>query len=825
MDNTLKDRERPVVLIVDDDATERLLTCEVLFDAGFDVEEAEDGAVALRKLDEVKADIVVADVMMPVMDGFTLCEKIRCRPDGKLLPVLMMTGLDDAVSIHRAYEVGATDFITKPFNFLVLSQRIRHMIRENRLVEDLRKSETRNRALLSAIPDMMFRTDSNGTILECKGSKNMDITGLGSGSEGKKLYEILPLNIAHIVIETIQKALASGATENIEYQLVMNGTARHFEARIAACGVGEALSIVREITKRKNAENALRESEERYALAVEGASDGLWDWDMRTNEIHYSLRWKAMLGWGDGDISSSPDEWFRRIHAEDLEEFKILLKAHLENGSSNFEIEHRMEHRDGTYIWVLTRGVAVRDETGKPYRMAGSQTDVSDRRRAQDQLLRDALYDQLTGLSNRTLLMDRLEHSLGRAKRSKEETFAVLYLDLDRFKNVNDTLGHIVGDRVLISVAQKLHSCVRPGDTVARIGGDEFVILLENVTDLPMAKLISERIAQSMAIPLDVDGQDILVHTSIGIAVASGDYAKPEDILRDADIALYRAKSLGRGRHITFDQSMYQNTVALLELENDLRGAIDRQELFLHYQPIVSLETGSTVSLEALIRWQHPERGVVPPGDFIPLAEETGLIVPIGEWVLRKACAQVAEWRKSSGSSPVIAVNVSGYQLRQTNFAATVRQILDEFGLAPDCIELEITESILMENMAHANTVLADLRKMGLRLSLDDFGTGYSSLSYLQQFPIQKLKVDRSFIMGLGVDASSVEIVTAIFQLAKGLGLDVVAEGIETDLAASRLKEMGCRLGQGYYFARPTTVENLNLPCQEDVMEENSESR
>ena len=410
MDSLAESPKKPMVLIVDDEITARIMTQEVLFSAGFDVEEAEDGASAL--LDDLNPDIIIVDVMMPVMDGFTLCEEIRRRPGEQLLPVLMVTGLDDAESIHRAYEVGATDFITKPFNHLVLSQRIRHMVRESMLVQDLRRSESKNRALLSAMPDMMFRVDNNGTILESKKSKDILFDDLQLEVTGKKLYEILPLNVAQSVTEATGNAQKTGATENIEYQLIVNEGARHFEARIVASDYNETLCIVRDITERKISENALRESEERYALAIEGASYGIWDWDMRTNEIHYSLRWKSMLGHDDSEIGKSPDEWFQRIHVEDIEQFRILLNAHFEGASPHFEAEHRIAHKDSTYLWVLTRGIAVRDETGKPYRMAGSQTDITDHRQAQDQLFRDAFYDSLTGLANRTLLMDRLAQSL-----------------------------------------------------------------------------------------------------------------------------------------------------------------------------------------------------------------------------------------------------------------------------------------------------------------------------------------------------------------------------------------------------------------------------
>jgi diguanylate cyclase (GGDEF)-like protein/PAS domain S-box-containing protein len=817
MDSPSEDREKPLVLIVDDETTARLVTGEVLRSAGFDVKEAENGAEALRMLDEVKPDIVVADVLMPVMDGFELCREIRQRPDSDLLPVLIVTGLDDVSSIHRAYEVGATDFITKPFNWLVLTQRIRHMLRERGLVEDLLRSEAENRALLRAIPDAMFRVNDEGTLLESKYSRDSEIDALVSRFAGQKLYEALPLGVAQRAMEAVQDALVKGTAETLEHQLVIDGVMRDFETRIVAYAKSEALGIIRDITQRKRAEAALRESEERYALALRGANDGVWDWDLRNNEIHYSLRWKEMLGWEDRHIGTSPDEWLQRIHPEDVEQFRVLLNAHLEGTSPHFEVEHRIAHKDGTYLWVLTRGIAVRDEAGRSYRMAGSQADVTDRRRANEQLERDALYDPLTGLSNRTLLMKTLEQSLGRAKRSTDETFAVLFLDLDRFKNVNDTLGHLVGDKVLIAVAERLLSCVRPGDTVARIGGDEFVILLENVTDLPMATMVTERIEQSLTFPLNLEGQEIFMPASIGILVASGYYDKAEDILRDADIAVYRAKAMGRGCHVTFHPSMYQRTLAQLELESDLRRAIDREEFFLQYQPIVSLESGSLATLEALIRWQHPVHGLVSPAEFIPLAEETGLIIPIGEWVLRRVCKQIVDWQGSGTAPPIVAVNVSGHQLRQDGFAGMVRRVLDEQGVCPSSIELEITESVLVENMEQANKVLSELKAMGLRLTLDDFGTGYSSLSYLHRFPIQKLKIDRSFIMRMGQDSNSLKIVSAVFQMAKELGLDVVAEGVETKQAVSRLQEMGCELAQGFYFARPTGPESLALASSDDA--------
>jgi diguanylate cyclase (GGDEF)-like protein/PAS domain S-box-containing protein len=802
---------KPLVLVVDDEITARMITKEILVQAGFAVEEAEDGKAALELMEMMRPDIVLSDVMMPVMDGFTLCEEMRRRQPTRLTPVLMVTGLDDVESIHRAYDVGATDFITKPFNWLVLCQRIRHMVRERMLLEDLQRSEEKNSAILAAIPDMMFRIDRHGIILETKSSKDFSLPDPENTMIGKTLYEILPVGVAQDTSNAMKKVLFEKNSHVVEFKLAKDGVQRHFEARIVPNGDDETLSIVRDITTRKIAENGLRESEERYALAMEGASDGIWDWNIRTNEVYYSTRWKTMLGFSDQDIGNSPDEWFHRIHEEDIEQFRVLLNAHLEGASPHFEAEHRIKHRDENYIWVLTRGIAVRDEKDRPYRMAGSQTDVTDRRRAQDQLQRDALYDSLTGLCNRSLLMDRLEQALSKVKQSGDTTFAIIFLDLDRFKNINDTMGHVAGDKVLNAVARRLENSIRPGDTAARIGGDEFVILLENVTNLVTATTIAERIESNLIAPMAIGNQEIFTAASLGILLASDKYDKAEDILRDADIAVYRAKASGRGCHVTFEPAMYHKTLALLELESDLRKALDKQEFVLHYQPIVRLDTGDMVAAEALIRWQHPQRGLVSPVQFISLAEDTGLIIPIGEWVLRTVCSQISTWNKT-GLPPRIAVNISGLQLRQPSFSYIVQTILEEFNLSPDSIEFELTETVLMDNIEHANNTLEVLRSKGFHLSLDDFGTGYSSLSYLHRFPVQKIKIDRGFIMKIGTDPGSMQIVSAVLQLAQGLGLDVVAEGVETDQTATLLRDLGCTLAQGYYFGRPAEASHMVIP-------------
>ncbi|MBD1861162.1 MULTISPECIES: EAL domain-containing protein [Trichocoleus] len=580
------------------------------------------------------------------------------------------------------------------------------------------------------------------------------------------------------------------------------------------------IGLQNDVTGRKQAEAALRESQERYALAVQGANDGLWDWNLKTNEIYFSPRWKSMLGHQEDEIGSCPEEWLHRVHPEDVERLKAQIDLHLEGLSPHFESEHRMQHQDGSYRWMLSRGLAVRDADGKISRMAGSQTDVTSRKQVEKQLLHDAFHDVLTGLPNRALFMDRLGLSIERSKRPGNNLFAVLFLDLDRFKVINDSLGHMIGDQLLISIARRLEACLRGGDTVARLGGDEFTILLDDISDLDDATRIANRIHHALQSPFNLQGQEVFTSVSIGIALSETGYDWPEDLLRDADTAMYRAKSLGRACHKVFDRTMHLRAVELLHLETDLRRAIERQELRLHYQPIVSLTTGRIHGFEALIRWQHPERGLMSPAEFIPVAEETGLIVPVGLWVLREACQQAQKWQKQfSTSFPLtMSVNLSGKQFSQPDLIGQIEQILQATALDARSLKLEITESVMMENAESATKMLLRLKALGVQLHIDDFGTGYSSLSYLHRFPIDQLKIDRSFVKRLGADDESAEIVRAIVTLAHNLGIHVTAEGVETAEQLTQLRALECEYGQGYFFFQPLTeavVEKLILTEQQ----------
>lgn len=569
----------------------------------------------------------------------------------------------------------------------------------------------------------------------------------------------------------------------------------------AAIGVEEERRVMQE---------SLRESEERYALAVRAAQDGLWDWNLKTNKVYFSPRSKALLGCVDEEMGDEWEEFFQRVHPQDLNPLKSALALHLKGRTTHFESEYRVLHKDGEYRWILCRGLAVRDAEGKPYRMAGSQTDITERKSAQAQLLHQALHDTLTGLPNRLLFMERLEYAMKRFK-GEDYLFAVLFLDLDRFKVVNDSLGHDTGDRLLVAIAQRLKACVRPSDTVSRLGGDEFTILLEDIKDVSDATQIADRIQKHLSIPFQLNGHEVCTATSIGIAISNSNYEQPQDLLRDADTAMYRAKALGKARFELFDPALHSEAMARLQLEIDLRQALERQELQVYYQPIISLNNGRITGFEALARWQHPTRGFVSPAEFIPVAEETGLIITLGWWVLREACRQLRRWNlKFAPASPLtISVNLSGKQLALPDIVNNIEQILRDTDCDARYLKLEITESVLVENAAAATVTLQQLKALGIGLSIDDFGTGYSSLSYLHRLPIDTLKIDRSFINKIDCDPEKIEIIRTVVDLAWKLSMDIVAEGVETKKQMFQLMALKCEYAQGYLFSKPVDSQMI----------------
>jgi diguanylate cyclase (GGDEF)-like protein/PAS domain S-box-containing protein len=568
----------------------------------------------------------------------------------------------------------------------------------------------------------------------------------------------------------------------------------------------------------KHAQEALKESEERYALAALGSNDGLWDWNIPDNEVHFSARWKSMLGFQENEISSKPEEWFDRIHDADRARVKSEISAHQSGATPHFESEHRMLHHDGTFRWMLSRGLAIRDQSGRPLRMAGSQTDITQAK----------VSDPLTGLPNRLLFIDRLNRLIKYSKRRKNHSFAVVFLDLDGFKMINDSMGHMVGDQLLVGVAERLEKCLRATDTlarlrdtytVARLGGDEFTVLLDDLKDPNDAKIAADRLMKALKPPFLLAGKEVYTSVSIGIAQSNPVYEGPDEMLRDADTAMYHAKSLGKGRYEVFDAKMRANVMARLQLETDLRHALERGEFRNFYQPIVNLASGEIAGFEALLRWQHPTRGLLGPIEFIGVVEETGLIREVGWWNLSEACRQIGEWRTASKTNRdlIISVNLSAKQFLQPNLVADIANLLREINLPPEALKLEITESTVMKDPAGAVAMLQEIKSLGVRLAIDDFGTGYSSLSYLHRFPLDTLKIDRSFISSMDDDGDGMEIARTILPMAKNLRLDVVAEGVETVEQFELLKKFNCAFGQGYYFSRPLSAEGIKTLLNGDL--------
>ena len=546
---------------------------------------------------------------------------------------------------------------------------------------------------------------------------------------------------------------------------------------------------------------ALRQSEERFRSAFDHAAgmalvgpEGKWI------EVNRSLC--DILGYSEQELLRTN---FQSItHHTDGSTILEQLKQLKAGATSSLQMEKRFLHKNGDVIWVLLSVTRVND-TGNDSNFIFQIQDITDRKRAEERLVHDAFHDGLTGLPNRVLFMDHLKQSLGRARGRNHLPFAVLFLDFDRFKLVNDSLGHMVGDQLLVAIAGRLKANVRPGDIVARLGGDEFTILLDNLHQTDEVEIVAARILKSLAMPFNLAGREVFTTASIGIAHSTQGYNYAEDMLRDADIAMYRAKTLGKARYEVFDPSMHVNAVNLLRIETDLWRAIERNELYLEYQPIVSLENGKIAGFEALLRWQHPSLGVLPPSEFITVAEETGLIVAIGTWILEESARQIQRWKDNPKIDPsvFISVNLSAKQFMKVDFAADVERIIKATGIDPGCIKLEITESMVMNKVESTITTLTQLREIGVETSIDDFGTGYSSLSYLPRFPISTLKVDRSFVNSLSENNENLEIVRTIVVLAHNLKMKVVAEGVEATDQLAQLRRMKCEFAQGFFFSRP----------------------
>lgn len=597
-------------------------------------------------------------------------------------------------------------------------------------------------------------------------------------------------------VDSIERAFAVGATEFCIKPLNWTLLPRH----------------LRFILKASEAQEALRVSEERYALAALGANDGLWDWDLNTSKTFFSDRWCELLGLEPHEVESDIEAWLARVHPEDRLRTRAELKAHLEGRTGRFESEHRVRNSNGKPLWMLVRGVAVRDSEGNPQRMAGSMTDITARKEAVDRLEHNALHDSLTGLPNRVLLLDRLHHCMQRMQRHPEERFAVLFIDLDRFKVVNDSLGHFVGDRLLVEVAERLSSLLRGGETLARFGGDEFAVLVEDIENDSTPIRVAERIQTALRQPAVIDGHNIVTMASIGIAISDSHYGSPDEMLRDADVAMYAAKGKGPGHSELFESNMHVRAVHSLELERELRNALLHDEIDLDYQPILCLKSGDVFGFEALVRWNHPERGRLRPDLFLDIALDTGLIVPLGRRVLELACRQMKSWqdRFPTMSARFMGINLCPQELLQPDLIDTIDAIIETTGIEPTCLGIEITERSLIQSMEEARSVMRLLSKRGIRLSVDDFGTGFSSFAYLDRLPFDVLKIDRSFVIDAEAQSSKSRIIQAIVCVGHDLGLEVVAEGVEDLTTLSKLSALRCEFAQGNALCAPLRAAEID---------------
>ena len=675
----------------------------------------------------------------------------------------------------------------------------------SRLDEERRRCE-----VLDSLDQGMCVLDANGRITLW----NDGLARISEVSRERALGASLMSVIPPLGKTELPKAITDTQTDRKPRtmpELALPRTAGVRMLHVKVLPVADGLTLLwQDVTDRANAVRALKRSEQRLALAADGANDGLWEWDLSAKELYVSARWREIAGIPGEAGTTRPDEWLERVHAEDTAAMKAGLTAHLSGHSPLFQHEHRIRQEDGTYRWFLCRGIAARGTGRHKSRIAGSLTDITEFALAQQQLRSAGFRDPLTGLRNRADFVDGLGRRLEEFKKPHRGggRFAVIYLDLDRFKVVNDSLGHLVGDELLIAVSRRLESCLRPGDTLARLGGDEFAILLQTVPDEAQANVIAFGIQESLSKPIMVGGREVFTTASIGIAFGTAEHSNPDEIMRDADTAMYHAKSRGKARHEMFDADMHARTRDRLDLENDLRHAVGNHDLEVVYQPIVLLSTGMCVGFESLVRWTRNGKPVSPV-TFIPMAEELGLIEPLGTWILQQVCEKFSRWRKQYPDSALeyITVNVSSRQLMQQNFLRIVEQAVEKTGLKPRDLRLEITETALMDSPAVAAGILRQLREFGAMIYLDDFGTGYSSLSHLHKLPVDALKIDRSFVTSLAVTSDRPAIVESILALARTMKTNVVAECIETEVQLRELQRLGCTHAQGYLFSRPLSAE------------------
>ena len=617
------------------------------------------------------------------------------------------------------------------------------------------------------------------------------------------------------VADAVLVAVKNQSPLDIEFRTVLaDGTQKWVQMRSSFSGTCERgdvrNGIMFDITARKQAEAELLDSEKRWKLALESAGDGVWDWHVQTGEEYFSKRCKEIYGFAEHEIPNRSDALDGRTHPDDLPQMLLDRESHFSGETVTYTNEHRILCKDGQWKWVLTRGMVIsRDAKGKPLRMIGTHTDISARKSAEALIWSQANFDPLTGLPNRRMLRDRLLYALRRQPEAKQPV-AVLFIDLDHFKEVNDTLGHDSGDLLLVEAAHRIANCVGPQDTVARMGGDEFTVVLATAPQGPELEQILQNILARLSAAFQLKTEQVFVSASIGVAMYPMDALQVEDLFKHADQALYVAKGTGRNRYSFFTPELQEAAQTRLRMAADLRTALPAGQFALVYQPIVDLATGAVRKAEALLRWHHPQRGLVSPADFIGIAETTGLIIDIGEWVFRQAAAQAKLWRETLAPDLQISVNKSPVQFQAAPQEAW-RKVLERMELAGNSIAVEITEGLLLDATESVMGRLEGLRDAGMTISLDDFGTGYSSMTYLQRFSIDNIKIDQSYVRNLRPGSPNLALCKAIITMAHELGMRVVAEGVETIEQCDLLIGAGCDMGQGFLFAKPMSAAEFEI--------------
>ncbi len=800
---------QPLILIVDDDRFMRTTFQDALVKADFRTVLAEDGTEAIACYSAHRPDLILLDLVMPRMDGLEVCKEIRRLPGGKYIPILLVTSADDTESIHNSFEAGATDFISKPINPELLAHRIRYILRANSNTLKLAESEARL---------------GNAQRMARMGSWEWDpVTGSFWGSEEtfrilgitvpprdfmfNKFIDTISADDRHHVETHMHKAQTNRADISIECrvqynnaqmrQVLLQGQALETDSRM----VPRIIGTLQDVTDIKKAEDRLIMLKQ----AIDCLPIGITICDVTGKIIFANPAEAEMHG---VTVEQMLNKDIGSIAPQKLRKPTTLGKL---GEMSRWQRESVNLRGNGEEFPVLLTSVVVKNND-TCLGIVTACEDISEKKEADKKIERLAYYDPLTELPNRSTFMDRLHQALALANREQRQV-GLLFLDLDNFKDVNDTQGHDFGDKLLKAVARRLAASMRESDTLARLGGDEFVVVLTSVDSQESAAAKARRVLANFSESFAIEGQQIFATASIGIALYPSDGLDVESLFKCADTAMYHAKTDGRDRYRFFSADMNQKIMLRVAMENGLRQGLENNEFILHYQPQLDVKSGAVVGVEALVRWQSPEFGLVQPNDFIPLAESTGLIYGLGEWVMRTACIQAKNWAQDGYRDIKVAINISGLQFKQPDFLDKTARIIKETGVDPKMLELELTESVVMERADKTVTTLNALKRMGLMLSIDDFGTGYSSLSYLKHFPIDRIKIDRSFVSDLMNCSDDAAIVEAIILMAQSLKLKVVAEGVENIGQMNFLTSRRCDEVQGYYLSLPMTAEELSKGC------------